>query len=239
MTARVAAVVSVAAGLCVCLGQAATKAPTPPAPQPTTQPVVVKPPKPDVVPLVWQLKIEHEPLRSIQVRLPGKKKPQLFWYLRYTVTNQSGEDHIFIPEFILYTDSGQVIRAGRSVPTAVFYQIKKLHKDPLQKTHTAMTGKMLLGQDNAKTGVAIWEDFDPEAGELDIFIGGLSGETKAMPLPKPIKAVEVDLRGRKKMVMKTRVLLAKTLRLHYSIPGEASARPGVRPKLVKEDWVMR
>ena len=239
MTRRVAVVLIATAGFCaIGLGQAGAQ----PATQPTTQPA--KPPagtypKPDVVPLDWEFKIELDSLRSIPVRLAGKKGDQLFWYLRYTVTNLSKADHIFVPEFVLYTDTGQVIRAGQRTPTSVFAAIKKLHNDPLLKTQTSMTRKVLIGQDNAKASVAIWPDFDPNAGSIDIFIGGLSGETRAIHLPKPVQAVEMDWRGSKKTVSKTRLLLAKTLRLRYAVPGEKSGRRHVRPPLVKKEWVMR
>jgi hypothetical protein len=238
MRRRVAATVLVSAALwAVGFGQAADTT----AGQATTQPAIRMPPKPTVVPLHWQFDIELDQLRSIPIALPGngKARQQLFWYLRYTVTNNSGEDHIFVPEFVLYTSTGQLIRAGRRAPTSVFYQIKKLHNDPMLKTQTSMTRKVLCGQDNAKSGVAIWPDFDARAGSVDIFITGLSGETKAIDLPKPIQVVETDWKGQKRTVTKTRLILAKTLHLHYAIPGEKAARRDVVPKLVTREWVMR
>jgi hypothetical protein len=225
-----------AAGICA-LGLAQANDET--AKPPTTQPVISKPPKPRVVPLQWELTIELDRMRPIAVRLPGKKQDDLFWYLRYTITNRSDEDHFFVPEFVLYTDTGQLVRAGRKVPASVFYDIKKLHNDPLLQTQTSMTGKVLLGQDNAKSGAAIWPDFDPNTGMVDVFIGGLSGETQAIDLPKPIQVVEMDWKGNKKTVTKTRLLLTKTLHVRYRIPGEKAARRNVAPELVSREWVMR
>jgi len=238
MKRRVAAIVLTSAALwAVGLGQPAETTQE----QPTTQPAIRMPPKPTVVPLHWEFNIELDQLRSILVVLPekGTDKEQLFWYLRYTVTNNSGEEHIFVPEFVLYAGTGQLIRAGRRAPTSVFYRIKKLHNDPMLKTQTSMTRKLLCGQDNARSGVAVWPDFDAAAGSVDIFITGLSGETKAIDLPKPIQVVETDWQGNKKTVTKTRLILAKTLHLQYAVPGEKAARKDVVPKLLKRQWVMR
>lgn len=210
-----------------------------PLPETTSQPTFIKPPAPDVVPTTWEFKAEIDSLRSIQVRFPDRPRPELFWYLRYTVTNESTEDHTFVPEFILYTDTGQVVRAGTKVPTSVFQEISKRHNDPLQRSPTAMTGRLLVGEDNAKTGVAIWPDFDPAAGVIDIFIGGLSGETRTIALPKPIEVTEVDLKGERKTVTKDRLLLSKTLHVRFEVPGEASSRPHARPRLIKKEWVLR
>jgi len=87
--------------------------------------------------------------------------------------------------------------------------------------------------------VAIWPDFDAKAGALDIFIGGLSGETVAVDLPQPVKVTETNYKGETSTVIKNRVILAKTLHLHYEVPGEKSARGDVTPRLTKKEWVMR
>jgi hypothetical protein len=232
MKTRPLVLILAAAGICaICLAQPAT--------QPTTRPASAGPPKPNVVPLTWEFEFEYDRLRSIALRLPDKPKPQLFWYVRYTVINKTGEDHVFVPEFVLYTDTGQVIRAGSQTPTSVFFAVKKRHSDPLLKTQTSITGKILHGEDNARNGVAIWPDFDPNAGAVDLFIGGLSGETKSIRLPKPIQSVTVDFRGDRKTVTKTHVLLAKTLHVRYGVPGEAAQRSHAIPKLVKKEWVLR
>ena len=196
-------------------------------------------PKPLTVPLQWQLEIELGDFRPIAVRLPDKKEDQIFWYLRYTVTNRSGDDRVFVPEVILYTDTGEIVRAGKQTPMAVFNKIKALYNDPLMKIPTAMTGKLLQGEDNAKGSVAIWPDFDPNAGKVSIFLGGLSGETTSVNLPAPIIVVEPDWRGQERPVTKDKLLLVKTLELQYAIPGEKAARRHLAPKLTKQHWVMR
>jgi len=196
-------------------------------------------PKPSKFPTSWELDIHLETPRAIDVTPTGQTQPQRFWYLRYTVANNSGKDRIFVPQWVLYTDTGQILRAGQKVPTTVFKAIKKLCGEPLLKDQSAMTGKLLQGEDNAKDGVAIWRDFDPDAGAFDVFIGGLSGETAEVKLPKPIKVTEIDAEGKQVQVVKDKVVLAKTLHLRYSVPGEAAFRLNVRAKLLKRQWVMR
>lgn len=196
-------------------------------------------PKPSPVPVNWQLDIRHDPPRAFMVKLPGRRNPQLFWYFRYTVTNDTGQEVSFVPEFVLYTDTGQVSRDGQGVPTAVFKAVKKLHNDPLLKDRTGMTGRLLQGEDHAKDGVAIWRDFDPKAGAFDVFIGGLSGETAEIKLPKPIQVAELDSKGNEVYVQKDRIVISKALNLRYSIPGEAAWRSSAKIKLLKRQWVMR
>lgn len=196
-------------------------------------------PKPMVVPHAWQFEFEFEPLAAIQVQLGADKKPRLYWYLRYTVTNKGDSDQVFVPEFVLYTNTGQVMRAGQQTPSDVFAAVQKLFKDPMMKRQTSVTRKLLSGEDNAQSSAAIWTDFDPNAGAVDIFIGGLSGEVLSVPLPMPVTVTETDWKGEKQTVTRTKALLAKTLHLRFEVPGEAAARTRVKPKLVLKEWVMR
>ncbi len=196
-------------------------------------------PKPSEVPISWQLDIELQPLKAIELMLPGYTVPRRFWYLRYSVTNRTRKDRIFVPDFDLYTGTGQIVRAGQKVPTSVFKAIKSIYNDPLLKDMTGMTGKLLQGEDNAKGGVAIWGEFDPKAGSIDIFFGGVSGETAEVRLPSPIKVVEIDSKGNETFVVKDKIILARTLQLSYSIPGEHAARLRTPPELIRKQWIMR
>ncbi len=194
-------------------------------------------PKPDLVPLSWQLDIKAEQPRPIEVYLPGQSKPTLFWYMRYTIANKTDEEQIFVPEFLLYTDTGQALRGGRGIPAVVFNRIKKLHNEPLLQTMTRMTGKVLKGRDNVKKGVAIWPDFDPKAGRIDIFVGGLSGETQRITLPKPVKVPDTDNPDKDKKI--TSVVISKTLRLRYALLGDVGERKRTRLDERPRIWVMR
>ncbi len=195
--------------------------------------------KPGIVPTSWELEFEYRTPQPITILLPGWKEERTFWYMLYTVTNRSGDDHIFVPGFCLYTDSGQVSRADERIPAAVFLAIKKRHNNPLLLDMASVTGKLLQGEDNAKDGVAIWSDFDHKARGFDVFVAGLSGERMKIKLPKPITVAVTDKDGKEKKEIKTEVILSKTLYLRYFMPGEAAARSAATPKLRKKQWVMR
>jgi hypothetical protein len=199
----------------------------------------VNPPRPAPVSHAWQLDIQVEDLLPIQVQVAGETSPRVYWYLRYTVTNRTGADRVFVPQFDLYTDTGQLLRASQGVPSAVFHQIKQLHNDPLLEPMAGMAGKILQGADNAKSGVAIWRDFDPRAGAFDVFAGGLSGETIRVPLPVPITQTQTDPLGETTQVTRDALILSKSLQLHYRVPGEAQARSQHKAILDGRDWVMR
>ena len=197
-------------------------------------------PTPSEVPVTWEISIRLDTPKPIQVRPPGKDKVQTCWYLRYTVTNKTGGDRTFFPSFVLYTDTGEMLRAGRKVPPNAFDEIKKLYNDPLLEDMSAMTGKLLQGEDQAKSGVAIWRDFDPKAGSFDVFIGGLSGENVEIKLPRPIQVTRLnEMTGAKTVVETDLVTLTKTMQLTYRVSAGAAARPTAGVKLVKKGWVMR
>lgn len=211
-------------------------------------------PQPLEVPAAWQLDIDVQIPRPIQVVLPGDATPTTFWYLLYTVTNryrdpqtQRPTEQIFVPDLALYTDTGQLLRAGKKSPNVVYEAIKKRHNNPHLKDMVAITGKLLFGEDNAKDGVAIWPDFDPQAGAFDIFVGGLSGEILEVKLPKPIPRPRLDDAGKPledkdgKILMEevSTLRLTKTVHLRYEIPGEARARGRAPVKLLSKKWIMR
>ena len=182
----------------------------------------------------WELEFSYQTPRCIQVHVPGEDAPLTFWYMRYTVINRTDSEQSFMPEFVMYTDSGQELRSGEGVPSIVFDTIKQTLSDPLLKAQTDIMGKIFRGADNAKDGVAIFCDIDHSAGSFDLFIGGLSGEYAIVKLPNPI---QMKVRG--KVIEKDEVVLSKTLHLNYKLPGEAAARPNIAPELVSKNWVMR
>ena len=196
-------------------------------------------PQPSEAPVDWQFESAFKKLQPIEVQVPGEQKPRLFWYLLYEVANHTDQDEFFAPRFDLYTHTGQLIHAGDDVPVYVFGHIKKLLNDPLLRDVSGMTGKLLQGEDNAKRGLAIWPDFDPAAGVIKLFVTGLSGETVRIKLPKAVRVTEMDERGDLKEVEKKELVLAKTLQLTYSVPGQAKARARVSPKLTDKKWIMR
>ena len=203
-------------------------------------------PEPYEVPTTWELKFESQTPMPITVMLRGRKKPTTFWYMLYSVSNLSrnpqtgqGTDQDFIPEFVMYTDLGESSVANRRLPAGVFNAIKKRHNNPLLKGHTGVIGKILYGRDNAKDGVAIWPDFDDKTGSIDIFVGGLSGETAELKLPKPITVTEADINGIETTVTKDKVILHKSLQLSFTVKGTSGTRAYSTTKQTAKKWVLR
>ena len=111
--------------------------------------------------------------------------------------------------------------------------------DPLLLDLSDMAGRLLQGEENAKEGVAIWNDFDPNAATFDVFVSGLSGETVELRLPKPIRVTETDAFGKQTQVVKDKIILSKTLRA--PLPDHRRARHPLAdgPVHDPEEWVMR
>jgi len=203
-------------------------------------------PEPYEVPTTWELEFESKAPMPITVKLPGRKRPVTFWYMLYTVTNLSrdmstgrGADRDFIPEFVLYTDAGESSVANRRLPTGVYDAIKKRHNNPLLKSHTQIIGRLLYGKDNARDGVAIWPDFADKTGSIDVFVGGLSGETAELKLPSPVTITETDATGAVTTNVKNKVILHKSLRLSFSIKGQSGTRAYSTAKPTGRKWVLR
>lgn len=196
-------------------------------------------PKPAEIAVSWQLDFDYKPIQPIMVQLPGEAKPRLFWFMLFTVANHTGSDQIFVPDFTLYTDTAQVLRAGQHVPSAVFDKVKALYNNPLLQDMSGVSGKLLQGEDNAKDGVAIWADFDDKATSFDLFVGGLSGETTEVALPAPMQVTQTDASGKKVTKMIDKIVLSKTFDLNYTIAGDPSTRAKNTAALAAKTWVMR
>ncbi len=159
-------------------------------------------PEPNSIPQSWQLDIRHGPLERIMVTVEGKEKA--FWFMRYTVINNSGKDILFTPSFQLLAETGTVSEAFTDVPQTVFPKIKDLYPKTMLESPTNIYGKLLQGEDNAKDGVAIFPSIDPDARNFKLFITGFSGETATVEAPFEKKPV----------------ILQKTMELDFNIPGE-------------------
>ncbi|HVT81856.1 MAG TPA: hypothetical protein VHM90_14515 [Phycisphaerae bacterium] len=175
----------------------------------------------------WELNFKYGPVERVYVDIDGKSVP--YWFIRYTVTNNSGKDVLFTPSFELVSENGEALQAFKerdqktNIPAAVFNKIKGLYKNTLLMSPTEIYGKLLQGEDNARDGVIIFPAIDPNARNFKLFVMGLSGETT--------DKVINPLTGKP-------VLLQKTLELDLNIPGQAI---GIEPtsKVSGSKWVMK
>jgi hypothetical protein len=138
----------------------------------------------------WTFDFRFENPEPIVVDVPGSGK-QLYWYLVYTVTNRTGAEHYFVPAFTLYASNTSLQRAG--VYPTVFDAIRKQRKIRFLENAVQMIGKVLPGEDNARTGVAIFGPMPRETEDFTIFVEGLSGQyieqpaAGTAPAPAPAK----------------------------------------------------
>ena len=191
-------------------------------------------PKPKVVQKVnqWTLDVDYSAPQQITLQLPNQKKPQRFWYIILSVTNETPLEEVeFYPLCRLITDTFQVIPADKRVPIAVFNAVKGKHQgsDPFLESLDFKDHRVARGEDNTRDFAIIWPDFDPKARQINLFVGGLSNETAAVEHPK-LK----DEDGNSK-----KIFLQKTLQLKYAVAGDEKLRSAVRIKEIKQTWVMR
>lgn len=180
-------------------------------------------PEPSLVQRSWQLDITpQQTLKPIAVRdLLGRI--QWYWYLIYTVENNSGSERLFIPEITIATDEGHILISGQNVPTGIFEAIAKKERNTLLLSPAKVIGRILQGPDFVKQSVAIWPAYDKPVDHVQVFLNGLSGETAAIRHPLTDEPV----------------VMSKTLMLSFRTPG-SEVSPELQPVIYDgETWVMR
>ncbi|GIW78992.1 MAG: hypothetical protein KatS3mg105_0799 [Gemmatales bacterium] len=138
--------------------------------------------KPDI----WVLDFRFKDPRLITVDIPGRGR-KVVWYLWYQVINRDPKrrPHLFIPDFELVTHDRKGVYHDRVLPTAQ-RAIQRL-EDPTGrldiKNSVTIASEPIppspdIDDDNAfpraVTGVATWDDVDPDANRYSIFVSGLS-----------------------------------------------------------------
>jgi len=176
-------------------------------------------PKPSTTPPRWELQFEPGALRVYV----DEASEQVYWYFTYMLTNRTGRERTWAPSFTLYTDAGEILAAGRGVPTRVTDDLHELLGNRFLENQNEIIGEIFHGREHAKEGLVIWRADELDVTEVSIFVAGISGETAT--INNPITGEVVVLR--------------KTLQRDYIVPGDALAR-GSRPvESVRHRWVMR
>lgn len=200
-------------------------------------------PEPSPYPISWEFSFEHDKPKRIVVTVPGKG-PRAFWYMTYTVTNNTGQEREFLPSFEMLTKDGKVLRSEKGVPQylRVFEEIKRQENSRFLQPYYKVAGPLRVGEDQARDGVAIWPEPMSEMGNFSIFVGGLSGESVTLKRVDG-KLTRIDPRKTslelKGVAPQDIVSLNKTLQLNFVIYGD-EVYPGLDEVNVKaEQWVMR
>ncbi len=192
-------------------------------------------PKPASAVRSWQLEFQfHDPAR-ISVTLPGDVQPTTYWYLLYTVLNNTGQEVDFLPTIDLVTDTMRVVEGGGGIHPEVYEAIKARHQRqyPFFVLPSQAYGTLRQGEDNRRTSAIAFRDFDPEASSFVAYVAGLSGEMArvANPAFDPDRA-ESD-KNRRAFVLR------KTLAVTYLLPGDPESRNLTLPIRAKREWMMR
>jgi hypothetical protein len=156
------------------------------------------------------------------VQVPGSNAPKAYWYMTYTVTNNSDAEQLFIPSFDMALEDGRVILNDFKIPKEVFDAIKKREGARFLEPAALIGGQLRIGPDQAKDGVAIWPEPALRMGRFSIFCSGLSGEHATVKGPD----------GKD-------VILRKTLQLNYLIRGDEVYPGEDEVNEEAEQWVMR
>lgn len=181
-------------------------------------------PRPNAVPLRPELTFASGPLRIFR----SNEDRQWYWYMTYVVENNTGVDQIWVPSMVLYTDQGEILQGGYGVSSAVTDEIITYMGDSFLEPQYSIIGELKQGRGNARTGLTVWPARKTDVNEMALFVAGLSGETLVVEHP----------------LTQEEVILRKTLKRDYLIPGRATGR-GDRPVELHPDspqhevWIFR
>jgi len=193
-------------------------------------------PRTGLVPKSWELHFEFDDPQRITVKLPGSDQPQTYWYVIYRVVNRTGQDVNFMPSFRLVTNTLQVREGGDQVNPLVYDRIAARHRGqfPFFAPPYKITGKLLQGEENARSSAAVFQPFDPDASSFRIYVSGLSGEIERVPnrVFDPGKPESEDENPRF-------FLMRRTLEISYDLPGDPETRVSATPIRRSRLWVLR
>ncbi len=205
-------------------------------------------PHPATYPASWELELKFLDPQRIEVAAPGADRPDVYWYIVYTVANPGPRSQRFFPMFQIVTEDLQVFETDVGISPRVFDAIRERHKI----THkylvepTKVIGSLLSGEDNARESVAIWRNIDLSIVCFEVYVAGLSGETQFAPNPgydprRPETELVRSADGSEHKVVTNprQFTLRKTLEISYTLPGSRAARPGVTPVRGQVRWIMR
>lgn len=187
---------------------------------------IARAPEPNPIPVRWQLDLDVGPLRVASVETPGQG-PMLYYYLTYTVTNNTDEDILLAPSFDLSTETGISVVAGQGVPASVTREILGRLNNPLLNDQVNMIGVLRRGVAHARQGLVVWPVRDVAADEVRVYMAGFSGETARIQV---VDRHSGNLRD---------VVLRKTMMAIHHTPGNIDGVGSEPLNRVEARWIMR
>lgn len=153
----------------------------------------------------WELDFRPGELRHFVDPVDGKA----YWYFTYRVVNRTGAERMWAPKFEFYGDRGQLLDAGKGVPTRVTKVLLDKAGTEFTQDQYQILGPILVGEENAKDGLVVFPSLDPEITEITMFVGGVSSKIRREP-----DAVTGEPQTQRRV-----------LRIEFHVPGEAAKRP--------------
>jgi hypothetical protein len=179
---------------------------------------------------IWVMKFRFKEPRLITVDVPGRGR-KIFMYMWYQVVNDTKEARLFIPEFELVTLDKPGAYKDQVLPT-VLEAIRKV-EDPtgyldIKNSVTISSQTIPVSKPDAApravTGVAIWDDVNPDANRFSVFVSGLSNGWSVAEIPPDNK----------------QVVRRKTLQLNFKRVGDRYYQHSGEIKFVPpEEWIYR
>ena len=194
---------------------------------------------------VWVLDFKFKDPRLIKVDVPGRGQ-KVCWYLWYQVINNTREPHTFIPDFELVTHDRNTVHHDQILPK-VQDAIRQVEdpsdylkiKNSVTMTATPIPPSRKDADPRAVTGVAIWDDVDPDSNSYSIFVAGLSnGWAVTDPLTpggKPVvrrKTLQLDFKRLGDRYLQRSEEIRFQPPPHWIYRGSQLAVPGLPPQAV-------
>lgn len=192
---------------------------------------------------VWVLDFKFKDPRLIKVNVPGRGQ-KVCWYLWYQVINNTPQAHTLIPDFELVTHDRNTVHHDQILPK-VQDAIRQV-EDPtdylkIKNSVTIAAEPIPPSRKDAEprtvTGVAIWDDVDPDSNYYSIFVSGLSNGWAVTD--DPTKPGEKSIVRRKTLQLNFKRLgdrfLQKSEEIHFVPPaqwiyrGSSLSIPGLPP----------
>jgi hypothetical protein len=129
---------------------------------------------------IWVLDFRFKDPRLITVDIPGRGR-KVVWYLWYQVVNNTGQPRTFVPDFELVMHDKPGVVHDQVLPK-VQEAIRRI-EDP--SGHLDIKNSVTMASEpippskpdafpRAITGVATWDDVNPDSNRYSIFVSGLS-----------------------------------------------------------------
>ncbi|NLX58558.1 MAG: hypothetical protein GXY74_05655 [Phycisphaerae bacterium] len=189
----------------------------------------------------WDLDFTFRMPQRIVVK-GDEGQAEAYWFMLYTVTNNTGEARVFVPQATLFTNNGKVaydvIRPDVQEAVKQQYRLAELKNsvqmmgDANEKAEEGQELKikpsLKAGAEEAQDGIFIFREVDMQMDGFKVFVTGLSGRFVVRTVPATAEGEQPE-----------EVVLRKTMELDFSVPGDSVRISEDKVYLLKQKWIWR